>query len=1284
MADNLEVKIEELTDAIRSLYQRPALSQSEINKLMTSLAQKFENSSDTATQRFIGVIVNETKKVLEEKQIEMRQQLTGFENLMKQMTQGIANSKMPMEVTKILNEVTDMYAKLGSQEIALQKINQTLIANKTANPINEIIKLSNEFAVFSRGFENITHTLNKNFSDFLNQVKSFNSKEELTDMQLELDTINGNINSIISALAIIDHKYRDLTGLIDSFNAKEAVFDQSLDSIKQLSDKFEIVKENVSNTATKDDAGELKERINYVSDSIAALGGNFDKTINITSQKLATAMNSIEAKLIKSLSSDENEKFKAELKASVDKISLQFSVDKEEILKKLQENYLQTITQADENLKNQIFEKVALLTTGINAINTQIDKVSEELSANVSQNSEKSIVVLTNFKAKLDLIEQNIKEFLKQSLLDEIKNTEENVKTITRDSLSSVVELFSSGFSNIESVLENKEAKMSQSFSVATDNFKNDIKTLSQELSKLREQVLSFNEENLEAVREPLKQVMEGLKNDTYAEQLSIINQNILDAAKNISDAFEPVKKELEDIKNDSVDEKLDIINQNILDTATSLNDSVNKTKVDLLNTLQGVNLQALNDIKSLSRLISNKIDEIKSDNANNVDDLKSYYHQVIEIVKDKVNELKTDENPLSEVKVDLQTMSNHIVESVENINLNISKEFEAYKQTIENFLDIQKNSEDGNSANEIKEALISIKNDLIEGILGTNKNAKSNFALLEEKINVLSENLEKITDKKDIIEAIEDASLKSNTDAVLDVSNSILNRVQNINNDDILAAISELSEKIQNNSNIETVLEAVNDISQRLQDEQNHEIIDVSNNILKQLQNNNNNSDIVEMLSEIAQKIQNDNAQNINNAIKDINEKLEDSNKQNIIEAVNNISEKIAHTNQQQIHNAKEIIEELQNAYSEITNKIDAFALQRENKEQVSDEDIIQKIVSINEKLELINVDKTDDIVDLIESLKEQTENTSRDFNEQLLDRINEVFEKNKEFINDEIINRYDKNNEEITSVGEYLSKINEYLTNVEYLKNNLSEDLKDCLETGIKELGEKFNYTFNKNADEMRGEAYTINDRIQNVEDNIDKIAQNISKIAGSNNDDSYAYSLQDVESDVAKLRLSVEKNLRGDNYKDFINRLIELKNINIENNKLNHSLENKMGSLNNWLKSTSQKLDGIAEQVASAHQMSMEEIKARLIRSEKSHDGNRFEEANKKQISYLEDLDEKLNLVIQKQNDAFDPTSFIDVTYENMRQTKELSERMDNIESKINKIQGYMEKIVAYIEE
>ena len=216
----MELKLEQLTDAIRSLYSKPVLSNSEISNMMTSLAQKFENSTETNSQKFIGIVVNETKKLLEEKHYETRQQLGAFENALKQMSQSISNPKMSMEVSKILSEVTDMYARLGNQEVALQKINQTLITSKSSNPVNEIIKLSSEFAAFSRGFENITHTLNKNFADFLNQVKSFNSKEELTDIQLELDTVNGNVNSIISALAIIDHKNRHLRVFIDAFHQK--------------------------------------------------------------------------------------------------------------------------------------------------------------------------------------------------------------------------------------------------------------------------------------------------------------------------------------------------------------------------------------------------------------------------------------------------------------------------------------------------------------------------------------------------------------------------------------------------------------------------------------------------------------------------------------------------------------------------------------------------------------------------------------------------------------------------------------------------------------------------------------------------------------------------------------------------------------------------------------------------------------------------------------------------------------------------------------------------------
>ncbi len=1054
MADNVEVKLEQLTDAIRSLYSRPSLTQSEINNLMTSLAQKFENSSEFTNQKFIGVIVNETKKVLEEKQLEMRQQLTGFENLIKQMTQGLANPKMSMEVTKILNEVTDMYAKLGAQEIALQKINQTLITNKSANPINEIVKLSNEFNVFSRGFENITHTLNKNFTDFLNQVKGFNSKEELTDIQLELDTINSNVNSIISALAIIDHKYRDLTGLVESFNSKEAVFDQSLQGIKQITNTFEEVKDGLVKSATKEDVGEIKEGINFVSENINKLQGNIDETINQNSQKVANAINSIETKLSANAGLEDINNLKGEIKTLIDKLSLQNTTNKDELIAKIQ-----------ENLKTSSADKT--------------QKISEDI---------------LNLKNKLDLIEQNIQKLPKEDILNEIKIIENGLKTLTKDSLSSIVELISSEFSSLDKTLENKDSENNRKVDFAINNLRDDIKSFEEKFASLKEEISSASQGNINALKEPLEKALKELRETTIDEQLNIINQNIKDTTSSINSSFEQIK-------------------ENFKSAASS-------TNVEILAKLN-------NTIPAISEKLEVLRGYLTQENAQNSQELKNYFKETSETIKSYIEDIKNSQNsPLSEIKVDIQNLSSYLIESVENININISKEFEEYKGEIKNFLDKLENSNlDGT---EIKDALVSIKNDLIEGILGSTKNAKANFIIIEEKIN-------------------------------------------------------EILEK-QSSTNDEVVLEVIN-----------------------------------------------------------------------------NILEKIEHTNQQQIHNAKELLEEIQNNGSEIRQKIDTL-IRKEPQQFEIENEILHRIEIINEKLEPINSDRDEELKESIELLKEHLETLTKEMGEQISDKLNEITDKNDEF-----------STEKKPDVDEYLSKINEYLTNVEYLKNNLSEDLKESIET-----------IFNAKSDEAKVETYNIIQKISNVENDINKITSNISRIINTNDDTSYAYSLQDVESDIAKLRLTIERNLKGDNYKEFINRLIELKNINIENNKLNHTLETNINHLNAWFKSAAQKLEGLSQQIENAEKMSMEEIKTRLIRSEKSADGTKIDEATRRQISYLEDLDEKLNVLLQRQQDGFDPNSFIDVTYENMKQTKELANRIDEMEVKIDKIQGYMEKIVAYIEE
>ena len=126
-----------------------------------------------------------------------------------------------------MNDTANMYSKLNSQDLALQKIFNAVDLLKNKDSSQELAKLSENFMMFSRGFDNITNTLNKNFADFLNQVKQGSTKEEFSSFKSELDTISSNVNSVISAISVIDTKYRDLTGLIGTIQNRENILDSS-------------------------------------------------------------------------------------------------------------------------------------------------------------------------------------------------------------------------------------------------------------------------------------------------------------------------------------------------------------------------------------------------------------------------------------------------------------------------------------------------------------------------------------------------------------------------------------------------------------------------------------------------------------------------------------------------------------------------------------------------------------------------------------------------------------------------------------------------------------------------------------------------------------------------------------------------------------------------------------------------------------------------------------------------------------------------------------------------
>lgn len=133
--------------------------------------------------------------------------------------------------------------------------------------------------------------------------------------------------------------------------------------------------------------------------------------------------------------------------------------------------------------------------------------------------------------------------------------------------------------------------------------------------------------------------------------------------------------------------------------------------------------------------------------------------------------------------------------------------------------------------------------------------------------------------------------------------------------------------------------------------------------------------------------------------------------------------------------------------------------------------------------------------------------------------------------------------------------------------------------------------------------------------------------------------------------------------------------------------------------WLKNTNTRLDGLArlidtvsKKIDNNEKNGFDEIKNRLIQSERDYTApQKIEEAlaavqkkYKIQEMRLEELDEKISLILQKQSEGFDVKSFIDLFYDNTTQTKSLASRVEGIENKLNSMSKNIERIISYIDE
>ena len=774
MVDSIEIRLDQLTEAIKGLYAKSSMSQGEIYNALTSLSQRYENLTNVSSEKIASTLVNEFRKTIDLKYGQTNQFLKDLEETLKNfmVTHSNQSPKMAAEITKLLTDTSNTYAKLNSQDLALQRIFNTIEQLKQNNSSEEIAKLSENFLNFSRGFENITITLNKNFADFLEQIKNHNSKEEFLEIKAELDTIAGNVNSVISAISIIDNKYRDLTSLIDAVHSRENIFNDALKEVKNLTNSITSMQNSIASIDPKQElqafSSEIRTQIETVKYEIQKIintagdAGVKTEVYNLTST-VSGVSNSIQ-NLNNNLTNtkDEVRNLQTTVQGLGSELKDVHNLINDEILYKSHQNQ-----QDFERYLNNAKEDIKTLLVGLTSFKKDLSAINEG-----------------NIKILQEPIEKAMDELKNQDLGKNIKDLSDNLRDVTLE---------------IQSSIQNMQTSLSDMNSVSSmqilTQLSEAIPNISDKLEIFRTHVVTENSANLGQIK------------TSFSEVVASVQDNLKNAIDKIQDDTKTINIEtLDTLKVD-----LQRLSDHLVDSVEAVNDRVEKEFVNFKVDFQEFSIKQADNMDKISDKLSSL--EIGLENFSNdtIDKLNDTINANNAHAQDTLNEIKSDilegivnidksnKSSLSqfELKID-KLLDNYIGADLDNI---IEK-----KSLRETVVDIETKI-DRTNLQQIHNA-----KELLEEIQSSTSNLSMKIATIEESKNLqgVISSMSKISEK---IQSIEEFNIEL-SDELKEIKEQIEQKLK-----DNVQKISSLLEKEEDNSDFEKQNTNIDNLSNKVQE---------------------------------------------------------------------------------------------------------------------------------------------------------------------------------------------------------------------------------------------------------------------------------------------------------------------------------------------------------------------------------------------------------------------------------------------------------------------------------
>lgn len=1261
-----------------------------------------------------------------------------------------------------------------------------------------IAGLNQDLVAVNNDIEKSFVSIDEKFAEVIKKLDSFDITEQVNSINSKILNISEEINLIPSKIsfASLEDKISYSQSVLNSL--RELITETSEQENAIISERFEKLEKSFESIVTDSDFTGFRtnladfvqkiidnstvlntklsyttERIEHILTTIENLDNSeeFDKVLNTVNQNAGENLDKILAD-IENLKTRISEEIGSNSKTYFDDLSIKIANIISEI-SDAKSNLEEKCDNVSEDISQNVSTAFASTKISMENVIVAMNNLNDMLKEQSEKNAETILANIDELNGKVDEFSTDIVDELRSSFSDiktgfssdiasnisdlklhlgdvveslrnyvsELNDNSETSKKVVDEKISKKLLAMETAIENCSDVYEDKMATLQVKLAEFAQNVQNTSSDVNEKISSSIEELGDIKQE-IVSVQDALREVKSSADEKTE-KILILLDENV----KEILTVIENLEKStLKDI-NSSINENIDLIENKfstVLDvlekfnSETGLAGSIEEKFSALKQEIGLVNTDITGTIQSSRDEILQNFEDIKK----SFDDFSDYDFN--KLMADLKILLETSFMNFSvDVNGELASSSEAIMrleQAYKDIFNKITLIEDCVSEKLQNDIELLNITIETNSKN-----LQCLFEEKLDEYIGDMKSQIANMLEDTRVVDAISNTKEEINVKLDVVLDKQDNIEKNITETISnnaeDVSNKIYGNIFSLG-EELKKHIKSTCDEVVEKTVDQTVKQTVEQTVEKCDTSKCEENIDILNQKVDALVLSTDKDEILNSIDELGAKTEQANDV--------LNQKIDalviSTDNEEILHSLEEIEAKADKTGSDLTETLESLIarvdiiasdDSLKSDLENITEKLDDF---EENTEYFKN-----ALDTLSNKVDIIAADNSldmlydkfdefseteDKVAEMLTALHQKVDVIAMDDNdfdiEEEIDDIKElIFEQRKYFevASDEKANAIDK----------YLKDVLLKLDNVDLEKN--SEDIKETIMNALVSLVDQISFV--EETEEIKD---FVEEKTDAIKQGLIEVQNQLRQLASPDDDFGYSYTLQDVESDIAKLRVAIThlsgndfENLSGD-IKKIVNsveglettltqeQIIGLKG-NIEklnedilsissrtnkilltsdesNKALNDGLNN-FGSLVEKLEDRLEYLDNteaterLERKIESIQSMAVESANADKVFHQVMMYLGEWIDTTTENISSITEKTSEINLIKENVNDVIEKVSDIQDIKDNIEELRsavpeksellsELENKFEQQEARIDRLEMKLEKILSTLEE